>query len=789
MRPLTETELDALAIGPMDAGVPRRRFKRDEAEACELSIVVPTRNEAGNVGPLVDLLDAALHGIRYEVIFVDDSDDETPAMVATLRMRPERGIRLIHREAERREGGLGSAVVEGFAIAQAPWICVMDADLQHPPTTVAKLLAQAQANDDDLVVASRFCDTGSTGMLGPVRTALSQASAKAARLVFPRKVRQVSDPMSGFFLIRRDAVDLNTLRPRGFKILLEVLVRSREMRISEVPFHFGERYSGETKASMREGLRFLRHLWELRARAVAERVGRFGAVGASGLALNTALLAVLVEATSMNYILAAILASQGSTLWNFVLTERFVFPGRRWRHSTRRRMLLFFGMNNSFQLVRIPALILLASGLGVNYLLANVATMVLLFVARFAVSDGMIWKHIDGDAPSIDGAWNYDIHGIVTVRSDGRLPELEAFRIEDAIDDPTVRVHLGRPVAPAEGETDIFYSEARGRGFAVRMAIGDTADITASSWLRRSPHVLYTNIVEPVLRWTFVRKGYALVHGACLATNGEAFLLTAKTDTGKTTTILKTLDAYPHTFLSDDLTIVGADGQVMTYPKPLTISRHTLHAVKTPLLTRRERTGLIVQSRLHSKSGRLFGLILAKTRMPAATMNAIVQWVIPPPKFAVQRLVPGVAIAPEAQLVGMAIIQRGGTGDELMDPELALETLMSNCEDAYGFPPYPVIKSQLHGDDLQAAERAIVASALSGLPTTLMRSETMDWASRLPALLDTGRRPEAVADAVAEAIESLDMNGSVAGSNGSNGSGSMTGGAVSVAQVNGSRAS
>ena len=248
------------------------------------------------------------------------------------------------------------------------------------------------------------------------------------------------------------------------------------------------------------------------------------------------------------------------------------------------------------------------------------------------------------------------------------------------------------------------------------------------------------------MRWTFADRGYALVHAACLADGEEAFLVTARTDTGKTTTSLRLLDSGPYSFLSDDLTLVAPNGRVLPYPKPLTISRHTLRAVKTPLLTRRERAGLIVQSRLHSRSGRRFALILARTHLPAATINALVQLLVPPPKYHVERLVPGVAVAPHAQLAGMVVIQRGGLGEVVLSEDEALETLMSNCEDAYGFPPYSAIESSLrrrNGSDLKQVERAIVASALSGLPASLMRSETMDWWCRLPDVVSrwtpTGR--------------------------------------------------
>ncbi len=146
---------------------------------------------------------------------------------------------------------------------------------------------------------------------------------------------------------------------------------------------------------------------------------------------------------------------------------------------------------------------------------------------------------------------------------------------------------------------------------------GDQTRISASTAVARSPHVLYTNVIEPVIRWSLVRKGYALVHGACLALDGQALLLTARTDTGKTTTILNTLAHHPCAFLADDMTILSRDGHVYSYPKPLTISLHTLKAVPAAALSRRERLALQVQSRLHSRTGRRLGMILSRLRLPA----------------------------------------------------------------------------------------------------------------------------------------------------------------------------
>ena len=341
----------------------------------------------------------------------------------------------------------------------------------------------------------------------------------------------------------------------------------------------------------------------------------------------------------------------------------------------------------------------------------------------------------------------YDIHGIVGVVSAAKLPELEPFRVQALTREPEIRVQTGALPPAANGHTTpngsrhVRYDEGFRRfGFGVEISKGDgVVDVLATPFLARSPHVLYTNVVEPILRWTFVEKGFALVHGACLAFGEDAYLVTARTDTGKTTTVLRVLDNQPEcSFVSDDLTLVSPEGRVLTYPKPLTISRHTLVAVNTPLLSRRERTTLLVQSRLHSKSGRRFGLFLTRSGLPMATTNAVVQFLVPPPKYPVQRLVPGVKLANEARLAGLIVIERGDDGEVRLSDQEALDILMANSEDSYGFPPYDSIKDFLYsseGGDLRPVERATVASALMGKSATLLRSSTRDWWQRVPALV------------------------------------------------------
>lgn len=734
---------------------------RPPPPAGSLAVVIPTRNEAENIRPLLDDLDAVLSE-QTEIIFVDDSNDETPAAIEAERAQRARRITLVHRSEGARGDGLAGAVAQGLALADAEWVCVLDADLQHPPTLVPRLLERAKAGGVDVVAASRYCGNGGTDF-GRGRSLLSRVSTCAAKLLFQRSLRGVTDPMSGFFLVRRSAVPFDRLRPRGFKILLEVLVRARHLRVAEVPFQFGTRHAGESKASLTEAWHYL---WQLVLLRAGGNLGRFLLVGLSGLAVNSGIFLLLDGVYHVHYLVAAILSTQVSTTWNFLLVEGWVYSHRDLGPEVGSRFLKFAAVNNASLLLRGPTMVLLISLLGIPAALANLIGLTAITLLRFGIADTMIWSTANDLRERL---YRYWIHDEVSVESEVLLRELEPFRVDAPIENPTIRVRLGRlnrqqsdlVSTLASLIRHIRYDEGLGRfGFAVDIAYGSSVEIVAAPLLRYSPHVLYTNVVEPTLRWCFVERGYALAHAACIASDGRATLITAKTDTGKTTTILKTLDRYQASFLSDDLTLVRADGQVFTYPKPLTISKHTVGAVRAPLLTFRERLALVVQSRIHSRTGRLLGQLIARFGLPAATINALVQWLVPPPKYGVERLVPGVSLAREAHVDSFVVIERGGLGEQALDHEEAVSLLVANTDDAYNFPPYPAIAHFLHsgnGRDLRDREREIVAAALEGVEALVLRSETMDWWQRIPGVIGLTRRPEILIDppgAVAEVIRS-----------------------------------
>lgn len=355
-----------------------------------LSVVVPTRNEAGNIYTLLERIKQAVSDvIRLEVIFVDDSTDNTPAIIVEACQQFPFPVRVIARPPERRNG-LGKAVVEGLQAATSEWVCVMDGDLQHPPEVIPHLLEHAMKTDSALVVASRLTKGSSTEGLTLRRKILSYIQAFLSTLVFPKRLRQVTDPLSGFFLMRRDAVNTEQLQPEGFKILLEILVRSPQLRVSEVPFDFGKRHAGEGKANSYEVFLLFRQMLRLYLSS-QQYLARFVTVGASGLLVNSLLMLIFVGEFHWHYLVAAALATQGSTLWNFCWTESWVFRDRVKNGQLIYRMIGFFMLNNAMLLLRLPMLIILVAKLQVHYLWANLISLILIMVLRYVVADRLIW--------------------------------------------------------------------------------------------------------------------------------------------------------------------------------------------------------------------------------------------------------------------------------------------------------------------------------------------------------------------------------------------------------------
>lgn len=361
--------------------------------------------------------------------------------------------------------------------------------------------------------------------------------------------------------------------------------------------------------------------------------------------------------------------------------------------------------------------------------------------------------------------YQYDIPGLVRIGSQIQLPELEYFRIPARPEPHDIEVRVGDVGGPmrahshmtvAEGVT--VYEEHLGRhGSSFRVEMGSPLHVTVGPLLAKSPHVAYTNIIEALLRFYAVTKGKILLHSACLDIGGVGVMLSARTDTGKTGTILRLLREQRATFLSDDMTIVDTDGLARTFPKPLTISQHTLRAIEADDLTAKEWRKLRLQSRLHSKEGRGIGLWLAKSNLPIMAMNAVTQRIVPPPKYTAGRLVPCLTMD-SVRVRELFIIERSAHCLEPIELDDAVSELLENTDDAYGFPPFATFAPTIVMDgmgwaELRAREEQILREALaSGIRVRRLGSDCFDWADRIPQLLLEGGHQQVAHERAADTV-------------------------------------
>src|SRR5215467_8505148 len=306
-------------IAPL-ARAPSRR-------APELTVVVPTFNERANVPLLAARLQRTLAGIDWEVIFVDDnSADDTAAAARAIGANDSR-VRCIRRIGRR---GLAGACLEGMLSSQARYVAVMDADLQHDETVLVGMLERLRGGDIDLAVASRYVGTGSASGLAGRRASYSRWSTELAR----RLLRvDLSDPMSGFFMLRRTAVEelAPALSSQGFKILLDIVATARgALRIAELPYVFRERQHGESKLDARIVLDFFALLMaKLTGDAVSFRFPMFCLVGLTGVSIHMAALAVALDPVGLAFGRAQTVATVAAIAWNFVLNNALTYRDQR----------------------------------------------------------------------------------------------------------------------------------------------------------------------------------------------------------------------------------------------------------------------------------------------------------------------------------------------------------------------------------------------------------------------------------------------------------------------------
>ena len=360
------------------------------AAARQLSVIVPTFNERDNVAVLFARLAETLEGISWEVIFVDDnSPDGTWQAVQEMAQRDAR-VRCIRRIGRR---GLSGACIEGILASSAPCVAVMDADLQHDETQLPKMLGLLQRGEAELVVGSRYIDGGNADSFNRQRRGASEFATTLAKKLL--RV-EIADPMSGFFMIRRDRFEqlAPKLSVQGFKILLDIVATAHgKLRIVEIPYAFGSRLHGESKLDSMVALDFLGLLLaKLTGDAVSLRFLLFALVGSIGLVVHLAVLDVSFNVFGYSFAESQLIGAVAAMTSNFLMNNFLTYRDQRLKGLAVVRGLLIFYLVCSVGLFANVGVAFSVYGQRPIWWLAGAAGALMGVVWNYAMSGLFVWR-------------------------------------------------------------------------------------------------------------------------------------------------------------------------------------------------------------------------------------------------------------------------------------------------------------------------------------------------------------------------------------------------------------
>ena len=354
----------------------------------QLAVIVPTLNESANVPVLVAKLHAALAGIDWEVLFVDDDSRDGTAAVARRIAQGDPRVRCLQRIGRR---GLSSACIEGILATSAPVVAVMDADLQHDETLLPRMFATLTGEHLDIVVASRYVEGGGVGAWDARRAAISGFATKLSRLIVKS---EIADPMSGFFMLRREAFDaaVRDLSGQGFKILLDLFASSpRPPRFRELPFQFRQRQFGESKLDSMVAWEYLMLIADkLVGHIVPVRFVLFALIGGVGVGVNLVVLRLSLT-LGARFAVAEIVATVAAMAFNFLLNNRFTYRDRRLKRWRLLRGMVTFGVGCSIGAVANIGIAAQIFGEGRSWWLAGLAGALIGAVWNYAIASTYTW--------------------------------------------------------------------------------------------------------------------------------------------------------------------------------------------------------------------------------------------------------------------------------------------------------------------------------------------------------------------------------------------------------------
>ncbi|GCL51981.1 dolichyl-phosphate-mannose synthase [Microcystis aeruginosa NIES-3804] len=382
------------------------RLENSLPRPLSLSLIIPTYNEKPNIISLIAILDDLLAQTLpedYQLILVDDdSPDRTWEIAATLMTHYPR-LRVMRRQGEK---GLSSAVVRGWQLAEGEILGVIDADLQHPPEILLQLLGQIQAGAD-LAVASRHLAGGGVSEWSLTRRFLSRGAQLLGLLILPSVVGRVSDPMSGYFMVRRSAIAGPVLNPMGYKILLEVIGRGQIRTIAEVGYVFQERQQGESKVTWKQYIEYVLHLLKLRSKGgfvrlegqfPLERFLRFCVVGLSGVFVDMAIFYLLSDPSTLAWGVtrSKIIAAEVAIINNFLWNDRWTFgdlsTGQNQWQQRLKRFLKFNLICLAGLLLNVLLLNFFFNVLHINRYIANLIAIAMVTIWNFWINLKLSWR-------------------------------------------------------------------------------------------------------------------------------------------------------------------------------------------------------------------------------------------------------------------------------------------------------------------------------------------------------------------------------------------------------------
>lgn len=356
----------------------------------ELSIIVPTYNEIDNVAALVDSLDQALPGVDWEVILVDDDSPDGTAQRVRELARSDRRVRCIQRLGRR---GLSSACIEGLLSSAAPYLAIMDADLQHDETLLPRMLERLRNDSADLVVASRYMDGGEVGDWDSTRVMVSRFATRLGRLATKTAL---SDPMSGFFMLQRSLFEraVRSLSGIGFKILLDILASIPEpVRLTELPYRFRTRQQGTSKLDAQAIWTYVMLLIDKNfGHLVPTRFIAFTLVGSIGILIHFSVLSVLFQLLALDFTSSQTAATLTAIAGNYSLNNILTYRDQRLRGWRWWRGLLSFTLVCGVGAIANVGIAAYLFSIDTEWFLAALAGILLGAVWNYAVSTVYTWK-------------------------------------------------------------------------------------------------------------------------------------------------------------------------------------------------------------------------------------------------------------------------------------------------------------------------------------------------------------------------------------------------------------